>query len=55
MAEIFDRTQRAIPGGVDSPVRAFGSVGGDPVFIDRARGVVNSLQVDGSMCKLLLC
>ncbi|VEI13389.1 glutamate-1-semialdehyde 2,1-aminomutase [Trueperella bialowiezensis] len=34
----FERAKRAIPGGVDSPVRAFGSVGGAPVFIDRARG-----------------
>lgn len=38
MADLFNRAKRAIPGGVDSPVRAFGSVGGDPVFIDRARG-----------------
>lgn len=38
MTSIFDRAQAAIPGGVDSPVRAFGSVGGTPVFIDRASG-----------------
>ncbi|WP_455380015.1 glutamate-1-semialdehyde 2,1-aminomutase [Acidihalobacter prosperus] len=34
----FDRAQRHIPGGVNSPVRAFKSVGGDPLFIDRAEG-----------------
>lgn len=36
--EAFARAQKVIPGGVDSPVRAFGSVGGTPRFIDRAAG-----------------
>jgi len=35
---LFRRAQRSIPGGVNSPVRAFGSVGGTPPFITRARG-----------------
>ncbi len=35
---LFQRACRVIPGGVSSPVRAFGSVGGDPVFIARASG-----------------
>ena len=35
---LFDRAQTLIPGGVNSPVRAFGSVGGTPLFIDRAQG-----------------
>ena len=34
----FSRAQQVIPGGVDSPVRAFGSVGGVPRFIARASG-----------------
>jgi glutamate-1-semialdehyde 2,1-aminomutase len=34
----FADAQKSIPGGVNSPVRAFRSVGGDPVFIKRARG-----------------
>ena len=34
----FERARRIIPGGVSSPVRAFGSVGGSPVFISRAAG-----------------
>ncbi|MFZ1411514.1 MAG: glutamate-1-semialdehyde 2,1-aminomutase, partial [Micropruina sp.] len=38
MADLFDRACRSIPGGVSSPVRAFGSVGGTPVFIDHASG-----------------
>lgn len=35
---LFERAQRTIPGGVNSPVRAFGSVGGEPPFIKRAHG-----------------
>ena len=30
--ELFERARAVIPGGVDSPVRAFGSVGGTPAF-----------------------
>ena len=37
-AEQFKQAQQHIPGGVNSPVRAFMGVGGDPVFIDRAAG-----------------
>lgn len=35
---LFDRAQKCIPGGVNSPVRAFKSVGGTPVFIESAKG-----------------
>ncbi|WP_273267066.1 glutamate-1-semialdehyde 2,1-aminomutase, partial [Flexistipes sinusarabici] len=35
---LFEESKKYIPGGVNSPVRAFGSVGGDPVFIKRAHG-----------------
>jgi glutamate-1-semialdehyde 2,1-aminomutase len=35
---LFLRAQRVIPAGVNSPVRAFGSVGGTPPFIHRGRG-----------------
>ncbi len=35
---LFDRAQRVIPGGVNSPVRAFKGVGGTPVFIQKAQG-----------------
>ncbi|MEO1574886.1 MAG: glutamate-1-semialdehyde 2,1-aminomutase [Pseudomonadota bacterium] len=34
----FEEAKNYIPGGVNSPVRAFGNVGGDPVFVDRAKG-----------------
>jgi len=37
-AELFKRASDVIPGGVDSPVRAFGSVGGTPYFVARAEG-----------------
>ena len=37
-ADLFARAQRSIPGGVNSPVRAFRSVGGTPRFLTRARG-----------------
>jgi glutamate-1-semialdehyde 2,1-aminomutase len=36
--ELFERAQKSIPGGVNSPVRAFKSVGGTPVFIKKAKG-----------------
>ncbi|HAI96469.1 MAG: glutamate-1-semialdehyde-2,1-aminomutase [Cycloclasticus sp.] len=35
---LFDQAKLSIPGGVNSPVRAFKGVGGDPVFIDHAKG-----------------
>jgi glutamate-1-semialdehyde 2,1-aminomutase len=35
---LFERAQARIPGGVNSPVRAFGAVGGDPFFVARAHG-----------------
>ena len=35
---LFERAQRHIPGGVNSPVRAFKSVGGTPIFIKKAKG-----------------
>jgi glutamate-1-semialdehyde 2,1-aminomutase len=37
-SELFERAKKFIPGGVNSPVRAFKSVGGDPVFIARGKG-----------------
>jgi glutamate-1-semialdehyde 2,1-aminomutase len=35
---LYDRAQRSIPGGVNSPARAFDSVGGTPLFIEEAHG-----------------
>src|SRR5580658_4474056 len=36
--EAFARASRVIPGGVNSPARAFGAVGGQPIFIARGEG-----------------
>ena len=36
--EAFDRAKKLIPGGVNSPARAFGAVGGEPLFIARGEG-----------------
>ena len=36
--ELFERARRVIPGGVNSPVRAFGAVGGTPAFAVRGQG-----------------
>jgi glutamate-1-semialdehyde 2,1-aminomutase len=44
--ELFERAQQSIPGGVNSPVRAFKSVGGTPVFIKKAQGAY-LYDVDG--------
>ncbi len=38
MEKLFAEANRFIPGGVDSPVRAFGGVGGTPVFMERGSG-----------------
>ncbi|PBQ31573.1 glutamate-1-semialdehyde-2,1-aminomutase [Sphingobacteriaceae bacterium] len=37
-AELFERAKNYFPGGVNSPVRAFRSVGGNPLFIERGKG-----------------
>src|SRR5688572_5048493 len=44
---LFERAQLTIPGGVNSPVRAFRSVGGTPVFIKSAKGAYLH-DVDGN-------
>jgi glutamate-1-semialdehyde 2,1-aminomutase len=44
--ELFARASNVIPGGVDSPVRAFGAVGGTPRFIDHGEGAYLT-DVDG--------
>ena len=36
--QLFEQAQRLIPGGVNSPVRAFKAVGGRPIFVAKARG-----------------
>src|SRR3954452_9082215 len=38
MTDLFERAQRVLPGGVNSPVRAMRQIGRDPIFIERAEG-----------------
>ncbi len=45
--QLFSRAQQSIPGGVNSPVRAFRSVGGTPVFMQSAKGAY-LFDVDGN-------
>ena len=45
--QLFERAQRSIPGGVNSPVRAFRGVGGTPPFIARGQGS-RIFEVDGN-------
>lgn len=45
--ELFELSKKYIPGGVNSPVRAFRAVGGDPVFIDHGKGD-HVFDVDGN-------
>ncbi|MEG1537550.1 MAG: aminotransferase class III-fold pyridoxal phosphate-dependent enzyme, partial [Clostridiales bacterium] len=45
-AQLFERAKKVIPGGVNSPVRAFNAVGGQPRFIDHAIGS-HIYDVDG--------
>ncbi len=45
--KLFHEAQKYLPGGVDSPVRAFKAVGGNPLFIDKARGS-HIFDVDGN-------
>ncbi len=45
--EIFSAAQKLMPGGVSSPVRAFKSVGGQPIVFDRVKGA-NIWDVDGN-------
>jgi glutamate-1-semialdehyde 2,1-aminomutase len=43
----FARAEQLMPGGVNSPARAFGAVGGEPIFIDRALGA-QLVDLDGN-------
>ena len=45
--QLFERAQKSIPGGVNSPVRAFKSVGGTPIFMKSAKGAY-LFDVDGN-------
>ena len=44
---LFEDARRVLPGGVDSPVRAFKAVGGQPLFIERGEGAY-LIDADGN-------
>jgi glutamate-1-semialdehyde 2,1-aminomutase len=50
----FDRARRVLVGGVNSPVRAFGAVGGMPIIVDRAQGA-QVWDVDGNAYTDFIC
>ena len=52
--ELFERAQKTTPGGVNSPVRGFGSVGGQTRFIQSAHGS-QLIDVDGNSYVDLVC
>src|SRR5689334_8501505 len=52
--EIFERAERVLVGGVNSPVRAFRSVGGEPLIIERASGQ-HIYDVDGNQLLDFVC
>ncbi len=51
--ELFEQAQRVIPGGVNSPVRAFKAVGGDPIFVKRAKGAYMYDEDDNRYIELI--
>ncbi len=53
-AELYSRAVTLMPGGVNSPVRAFGSVGGNPLFIKSAQGS-KIIDVDGNTYTDYVC
>jgi len=53
-SDLFDRSQKILVGGVDSPVRAFRAVGGAPLIIERASGS-RLIDVDGRECIDFVC
>src|SRR5690348_10223447 len=53
-AELYERASRVIPGGVNSPVRAFRAVGGTPLFFGSGRGA-HLTDADGRSYLDLVC
>ena len=45
---LFSRARQLMPGGVSSPVRAFGSVGGTPRYMSRGEGATSSTKTAAS-------
>lgn len=52
-SDLFSRAKEVIPGGVNSPVRAFRAVGGNPIFIKRAKGAYLFDEDDNQFIELI--
>lgn len=52
-SELFSKAKEIIPGGVNSPVRAFRAVGGNPIFIKRAKGAYMFDEDDNQYIELI--
>lgn len=47
--QLFEESKKYIPGGVNSPVRAFCSVGRSPIFIKKRKVPVYSMRMEGNI------
>ena len=45
-SQLFEQAKSVIPGGVNSPVRAFKAVGGTPIFVKNAQGVTCMMKME---------
>ena len=52
--QLFKQASKHIPGGVNSPVRAFNGVGGTPVFIEKAKGAYLWMSMVSVMLTMLV-
>lgn len=52
-SSLFEKAQHSIPGGVNSPVRAFKAVGGNPLFIKKAKGAYMTDEDDNQYIELI--
>ena len=53
-AQLFEKAQKVIPGGVNSPVRAFKGVGGTPVFIEKQKVLILPIAMVKSISIMLV-
>ena len=52
--QLFKQASKHIPGGVNSPVRAFNGVGGTPVFIEKAKVLIYMMLMVNAMLTTLV-
>lgn len=52
--QLFEQASKHIPGGVNSPVRAFNGVGGTPVFIKKPKALISGMKMISVMWIMLV-